>query len=81
MNDKSKKKTYVNRVINTSVDDIGADTLTGGAVIVAVGVGALLSVGDTAETPWGTLLADDAGSVDLGVLLNVLNLIGVSDCV
>ena len=37
-------------------------------------------MGDTAEAPWGTLLADDTSSVDLGVLLNVLNLKGVSRC-
>lgn len=58
---------------DTSVDDIRAGALSRGAVVDIGGV-ALFSVRNTAKTPRSTVLKLPVNSLDLSILLNVLNL-------
>ena len=61
------------RIINSSVNDIGASALSS-AVVVVVYVGALLAVRDATETPRGAVLLGKAEDLGETVLLNVLDL-------
>lgn len=73
-NEKCHKKassTYRVSFVNSGVNDIGADTLSGGGV-VGVSGGAGLGVGKAGKTPRGTLL--HIKSLGPGVLFNVLDL-------
>ena len=62
---------------DTSVNDVGADTLTS-AVVVDVGAGGQGSVRDTAKTPGRAGLGDVGVDGDNGILLNVLDLFYLS---
>ena len=74
---------------NAGVDDVGASTRTCGAV-VGVGSGTTSSVGDTSEAPGRRGLGDVClllerlryakVGLDNGILLNVVNLEGLSEC-
>ena len=65
--------------VGTSVNHVGIDTLTailGIEVLVEGAKGEAVTVGDTGQTPGGVLLNLGVGVVaDLGVLLDVLNLL------
>lgn len=63
--------------VDASVDDIDAGAGAGGGVVDVLGR-ALQLVGDAAETPWGAGLGGQGRGVDLGILLDVCNLFGVS---
>lgn len=59
--------------LNTSVNDIDASTGTS-AVVIAVGGASLGAVRDTAKTPGGTVLLNDAIEVHHSVLLDEVDL-------
>lgn len=60
--------------INTSVNNVGASAFAG-SIVVHVLVRSPRAMGDTTKSPSGIVLGDGGRSVDLSVLLDVLDLL------
>lgn len=59
--------------INTSIDDVGASSLTSAGIIL-IGGAATSTVGDAAKTPRSIGLLSESLESNDGILLNVLDL-------
>lgn len=68
------KKTYRVAGIDTGVDNVGASARSS-RLIVCVGVGSLVAVGDTSKAPGRAGLGDEAIGRGNTIVLNVLDLL------